>query len=499
MAARDKKTSAGGGPKKSISSPVPLRESNLQTPSDLLTENSSSDLPEPLLEPKKEPKERPELSLASIAKIDATLNAVIARAAQEAIIPPPPPENETIEEETPTPTKIRKKPGRKPGVSLIRKRLNLELKAKNKTGGRRNISKKLATAAKLEFAQSPEKKVALLKRGFRGKIKTVDDEGDTIPKRRRKIAKKVELLQEEEENKKTRKLVRKLVGQAKRGPKKLLSVKEQEVIDNIAKDTELDSDAQNVINQLDLNVDMKKEVKVKKRRHSIEKTALNDNEGITASALPPDFATFISTRGGSPRPKRRTKPNRSPYTTRSDSPARLLRNGKHRKLKDLLDGLQSDRKRRRVFSDSKDLSENKNSEYWSESESSYCESTVSAMENGVPDIADVEPMKVESVEVEEAKTELVSVESETKIKVSEVDTENNNEVLEPLKLSEDFSEVTEKIMILNQMAQTFNGVREDVVCEAEPPHAEKAATVETSKFLSKFYQGLRCLKLFSSI
>lgn len=496
MAARDKKTSAGGGPKKSISSPVPLRESNLQTPSDSLTENSSSDLPEALLEPKKEPKERPELSLASIAKIDATLNAVIARATQEAITPPPPPENETIEEETPAPTKIRKKPGRKPGVSLIRKRLNLELKAKNKTGGRRNISKKLATAAKLEFAQSPEKKVALLKRGFRGKMKT-DDEGDNIPKRRRKLAKKVELLQEEEENKKTRKLVRKLVGQAKRGPKKLLSVKEQEVIDNIAKDTELDSDAQNVINQLDLNVDMKKEVKVKKRRHSIEKTALNDSEVITASALPPDFATFISTRGGSPRPKRRTKPNRSPYTTRSDSPARLLRNGKHRKLKDLLDGLQSDRKRRRVFSDSKDLGENKNSEYWSESESSYCESTVSAMENGVPDIADVEPMKVEvgSVEVEDVKSELVSVESETKIKVSEVDTENNNEVLEPLKLSEDFSEVTEKILILNQMAQTFNGVQEDV-CEAEPPHAEEAATVETSK-LETFIKG--CLNFFSSI
>lgn len=43
----------------------------------------------------------------------------------------------------------------------------------------------------------------------------------------------------------------------------------------------------------------------------------------------------------------------SPYSTRSDSPARMLRNGKHRRLKDLalLDGLEHPKRRKRVHSD----------------------------------------------------------------------------------------------------------------------------------------------------
>lgn len=60
----------------------------------------------------------------------------------------------------------------------------------------------------------------------------------------------------------------------------------------------------------------------------------------------------------------------SPYTTRSDSPARMLRNGKHRKLKDfhLLEGLENPKRRRRVHSD---LSESANKLSGYESDSSY--------------------------------------------------------------------------------------------------------------------------------
>ncbi|KAI4462832.1 serine/arginine repetitive matrix 2 [Holotrichia oblita] len=116
-----------------------------------------------------------------------------------------------------------------------------------------------------------------------------------------------------------------------------------------------------VIDMLDLNVDKRRNNKiVRNRRHSIEKYPIGCTESNVAN-----LAVFSNTpRSISPRAKRASKVRQSidlstskrssPYTTRSDSPARILRNGKHRKLKDLnlLEGLDGGyRKRRRLCSD----------------------------------------------------------------------------------------------------------------------------------------------------
>lgn len=115
-----------------------------------------------------------------------------------------------------------------------------------------------------------------------------------------------------------------------------------------------------VIDMLDLNVDKRRNKIVRNRRHSIEKYPI----GCVETNVP-NLGVFSNVpRSISPRAKRASKVRQSvelssskrssPYTTRSDSPARILRNGKHRKLKDmnLLDGLDCGyRKRRRLCSD----------------------------------------------------------------------------------------------------------------------------------------------------
>ncbi|XP_018334796.1 uncharacterized protein MAL13P1.304 [Agrilus planipennis] len=134
----------------------------------------------------------------------------------------------------------------------------------------------------------------------------------------------------------------------------------QENIENIlSSKISMDPSAKSLIDMLDLNVTKIKNCPpVKKRRHSIEKFPLSfessDSSSFVFSSLP---------RCRSPKVKRTSKIRQSceiipikrasPYSTRSDSPARILRNGKHRKLKDtLLDGLDSDyKKRRRLCSD----------------------------------------------------------------------------------------------------------------------------------------------------
>ncbi|XP_076251091.1 enhanced adult sensory threshold isoform X2 [Rhynchophorus ferrugineus] len=130
-------------------------------------------------------------------------------------------------------------------------------------------------------------------------------------------------------------------------------VKKQNIENTLSK---LDPADTKIIDRLDLNVQRIKSKGVEKRRHSIEKfsvTAVDTN----TEALLPQLSVFTNLpRCISPRTSKKTKlgmKRSSPYATRSDSPARILRNGKHRKLRDhtLLDGLEDVKRRKRVHSD----------------------------------------------------------------------------------------------------------------------------------------------------
>lgn len=135
--------------------------------------------------------------------------------------------------------------------------------------------------------------------------------------------------------------------------------------------TDLDDDLENlatnrVDNLLDLNL---KKKTVVARRHSIEKSTICE-ESAQKSPL------FNSVpRAFSPRARRNAKVRQSvdaistrkssPYSTRSDTPSRLLRNGKQRRLRNsLLEGL-SVKKRKRNCSELSEVS--KNSGYDSDS------------------------------------------------------------------------------------------------------------------------------------
>lgn len=159
-------------------------------------------------------------------------------------------------------------------------------------------------------------------------------------------------------------------------PKRLTKKQKLELAQKCIKKEVLDSSAQEVIDRLDLNVKKAKaKAPIQRRRHSIEKFPVGSIENLDQtisifSQLP---------RSISPRSKRNAKVRQSidglrrssPYT-RSDSPARMLRNGKQRKLKDLnlLEGL-SQKKRRRLCSDlsGSEMSVSKMSGY--ESDSSF--------------------------------------------------------------------------------------------------------------------------------
>ncbi|KAL1489908.1 hypothetical protein ABEB36_013834 [Hypothenemus hampei] len=115
--------------------------------------------------------------------------------------------------------------------------------------------------------------------------------------------------------------------------------------------SQLDPAESKVIDQLDLNVrNIKSQTPIKiKRRHSIEKFPITSNSDLHIfSQLPRSISPRTSKRVSKLSLKRS-----SPYMTRSDSPARMLRNGKHRKLKEntLLDGLENPKRRRRYASD----------------------------------------------------------------------------------------------------------------------------------------------------
>ncbi|XP_060530364.1 uncharacterized protein LOC132704402 isoform X2 [Cylas formicarius] len=149
-------------------------------------------------------------------------------------------------------------------------------------------------------------------------------------------------------------------------------IKKENIENTLSK---LDADEKKIIDMLDLNVSkIRRDVPATKRRHSIEKFPLNcvESEPVAQLSIFNQLPRCIS-------PKTSKKPlkirhqsldgivfkRNSPYT-RSDSPVRILRNGKHRKLKDaiLLDGLDEVKRRRRLCSD---LSSSKLSEYDSDS------------------------------------------------------------------------------------------------------------------------------------
>lgn len=125
----------------------------------------------------------------------------------------------------------------------------------------------------------------------------------------------------------------------------------------LKKETDDTIDNSKLIDGLDLNVNKVKKIAKRVRRHSIEKIPLekNDNKVPNIFSNLPRSISPKGKRGRKPRQSIEllTRKKRSPYTTRSDSPARILRNGKHRKLKDmgLLEGVDIIRRRRRLCSD----------------------------------------------------------------------------------------------------------------------------------------------------
>lgn len=172
----------------------------------------------------------------------------------------------------------------------------------------------------------------------------------------------------------------------------------KENLENTLKKMDLSSP--NVIDMLDLNVRKLVSKPVEKRRHSIEKYPLGSLSAPTIAQL-----TLFNNvpRSISPKAKRSAKVRQSienssrrssPYTTRSDSPARILRNGKHRKLKDinLMGGLDIEYKRRkRLCSDlsGSELSVSKVSGYDSDSSISDMSSLHGIESSDVKDTTEV--------------------------------------------------------------------------------------------------------------
>ncbi|XP_023017565.2 enhanced adult sensory threshold isoform X1 [Leptinotarsa decemlineata] len=168
-------------------------------------------------------------------------------------------------------------------------------------------------------------------------------------------------------------------------------IKKENIENTLSK---LDSSDEKVIDMLDLNVKRVKKKSPLKRRHSIEKFPVGSVE--TSENAPRTIFGHVP-RSASPKIKRNAKSRQSiegssqrlnPYATRSDSPARMLRNGKQRKLKStgLLAGLDSSsKKRKRLCSDlsGSEMSFSKMSGY--ESDSSFSDlSSIHGTESNDP-------------------------------------------------------------------------------------------------------------------
>lgn len=287
----------------------------------------------------------------------------------------------------------------------------------------------------------------------------------------------------------------------------------------------LDSSASSVIDMLDLNVQKLKTKPNKKRRHSIAKVPIGSVENVTAPTIAQLTLFNNIPRSISPRTKRASKVRHSienlsrrasPYTTRSDSPARILRNGKQRKLKDfaLFEGLDLQNKRRkRLCSDfsGSELSVSKLSGY--ESDSSFSD-LVSLHGTENADSKDAEIKREPSTATSEINTSTV-VENKNGTencdsKIVENITDSNSNLCEDVKLPELVNnqpesqndnqkelnvkntencsdniaispsiKVPEKSIILDIMKQTFNDV------SMEDQDREKRTTRATAKKTSK--------------
>lgn len=265
----------------------------------------------------------------------------------------------------------------------------------------------------------------------------------------------------------------------------------EENIENASNNSNLTE--MNIIDSLDLNVkNFKTESLRESRRYSVE----NFPVGYQNEQNVPQISLFNNLpRSVSPKLKRATRIRQSiegsmrsrrssPYTTRSDSPARLLRNGKHRKLKDmnLLDGLDTEiKRRRRLCSDlsGSELSVSKLSGY--ESDSSYSDlASLHGTENvegkeAVPVPEDIEnkvfnPASIKRSNSETAENGPIDTNSNVCHAENTVDINLNDkkpdigmlqtpkseiESNENVDLSPSFK-VPEKSIILDIMKQTFN-------------------------------------------
>ncbi|XP_057650990.1 uncharacterized protein LOC130890741 isoform X1 [Diorhabda carinulata] len=257
-------------------------------------------------------------------------------------------------------------------------------------------------------------------------------------------------------------------------PKKLTKKQKLELLnrDLIKKDklentlSKLDSADEKIIDMLDLNVNMvKKKSSIAKRRHSIEKCPISSEDNTI------DTLNIFNPLPRSPRAKRKTKQENSsrkssPYSTRSDSPARILRNGKQRKLKlGLLEGLDLEIKKRRRFGSDlgSELSGSKLS--GNESDSSYSDlSSLHGTESN-------EALK-EDIDI---KPNISTAPNGPITNVGLIDTfsnvYNNTEITtEPL---------SDKNLLLDIMKQTFNEV------ELKKTNKFEVCTVVSSRFYGK--------------
>lgn len=370
MANREKKVSLSG--KKQSSSPVPPTTTTSElppsSPSPPPTETTDVDNVAPANE------EAPKLTPIKSQKLGRKIKRPVSK--------------KIIKQTLNIPFIPKRKPGRPAKINplLGNTTKTLEVKKRMKNGVRRGLIKKIKELKPEDdgppvlepiFPVEPVKK-------SRKRVKREDATSDTPEinvknTKKRRITKKIKMdhvdetiedvmndlkllirseeLQKEAEEREEMK--KKSVAKKPKldNPQKLM-IKKETLENNL---NALDSSNSKIIDMLDLNVNKVRKVTKRIRRHSIEKFPMEKND-VTKSQNLTIFSNLP--RSISPRAKRGTRQRQSldilstkrhnPYSTRSDSPARILRNGKHRKLKDLglLDGIDQEyRRRRRLCSD----------------------------------------------------------------------------------------------------------------------------------------------------
>ncbi|CAG9822994.1 unnamed protein product [Phaedon cochleariae] len=269
-------------------------------------------------------------------------------------------------------------------------------------------------------------------------------------------------------------------------------IKKENIENTLSK---LDSADEKVIDMLDLNVKRVKQKPLTKRRHSIEKFPVGTSDDSECTQLP-----FLGNfpRSISPKTRKIVKPRQSidgaskrssPYSTRSESPARILRNGKQRKAKGhLLEGLETEiKKRRRLCSDlsGSEMSMSKLSGY--DSDSSFS------------DLSSVHGAEINEPESSKTKEESIrpTASSETPITASKGPIDNfgiidtNFNLCSDLNLSnkkmiaenQTFDDPTlpDKDTLLDIMKLAFN----DVNHKKSPKTNQKIDALLTSKFYGK--------------